>query len=98
MTGSPSRKSSSEGQATLAGSVCEGRDATVVLVAGAVEDHTVDARSLGALGDQAADALGLLGLVRARRAQVALHGGGVGQRLADRVVDHLGGDVLRRAG
>src|SRR4051794_21471736 len=100
MTGSPSRTScgcscgwASERQTTLTSAIGQGRHATVVLVAGAVEDHTVDAGGLGALGDQATDPLGLLGLVTAGRAQVTLHGGGVGQRLADGVVDHLGGDV-----
>src|SRR4051794_18179908 len=100
MTGSPSRTScgcwgglTSELQTTLASTVGQGRHATVVLVAGAVEDHALDAGGLGPLGDQAADQLRLVGLVPGLGPQVALHGGGLDQRLADGVVDHLGGDV-----
>src|SRR4051794_16618190 len=88
----------SEREAALAGAVGEGRDAAVVLVAGAVEDHALDARRLGPLGDELADALGLGGLVTLEAAQVGLHRAGVGQRAADTVVDHLCGDVLRGAG
>src|ERR1700748_1142046 len=54
-----SRAPGSEGQAALAGGVGQGRDATVVLVARAVEDHGLDARALGPLGHQLADLLGL---------------------------------------
>src|SRR5690348_12280306 len=88
----------SEGQAALTGSVGKGRNATVVLVAGAVEDHALDASSLGACSDQLADLLGLLGLVAGRGADVGLHRGGERQRLADLVVDDLDRDVLRRPG
>src|SRR3954451_9810430 len=109
MTGSPSRCTScgsscgsfrwpSELQATLASAVGQGRHATVVLVAGAVEDHALDAGGLGPLGDQAADQLGLVGLVTRLGPQVALHRGGLDQRLAEGVVDHLGTDVLGRPG
>ena len=45
----------SERQPALAGAVGQGRDAAVVLVAGAVEDDAVDAGGLGALGDELAD-------------------------------------------
>src|SRR4029079_2936919 len=60
----------SEGQAALTGGVGQGRDAAVVLVAAAVEDHGLDARALRPLGHQLADPLGLGGLVAGQRAQV----------------------------
>src|SRR3954447_20791837 len=88
----------SERQAALTGGVGQGRDATVVLVARAVEDHGLDARALRALGHQLADLLGLGGLVALERAQVGLHAGGGHQGAADEVVDHLDADVLRGAG
>src|SRR6476660_2231612 len=88
----------SEGQAALAGAVGQGRDATVVLVARSVEDDAVDAGSLRPLGDELADLPGLVGLVVARTANVGLHRGGRGQRLADEVVDDLHADVLGRPG
>src|SRR4051794_950563 len=88
----------SEGQAALTGGVGEGRDAAVVLVAGAVEDDGLDARALRPLGHQLADQRGLGGLVAVGGTQVGLHGGGGDQRLADEVVDDLHADVLRRPG
>src|SRR3954453_18337405 len=88
----------SERQAALTSGVGQGRDATVVPVARAVEDHGLDARALRALGHQLADLLGLGGLVGLERAQVGLHGGGGDQRLALEVVDHLHADVLGGAG
>src|SRR3954452_2212130 len=87
----------SEREAALAGAVGEGRDAAVVLVAGAVEDHTVDPGRARALRDELADLLGLGRLVTVEAAQVGLHGAGRGQGAADAVVDDLGADVLRRA-
>ena len=45
----------SERQPALAGAVGQGRDAAVVLVAGSVEDDSLDTGPLGALGDQLAD-------------------------------------------
>src|SRR4051812_10335206 len=53
-----------EGQAALAGALGERLDAAVVLVAAAVEDGGLDARGLGALGQQRA---GTAGLVHARQ-------------------------------
>ena len=53
----------SKGQASLASAVRNGGDAAVVLVAATVEDDRVDTGSLGALGDELADLLGLGGLV-----------------------------------
>src|SRR6188472_3087505 len=88
----------SEGQAALAGAIGKGRDAAVVLVAGTVKDHAVDAGRLGALGDELTDLLGLRGLVALEAPQVRLHGGGVGEGAADQVVDDLAGDVLRGTG
>src|ERR1044071_5174696 len=87
----------SEGQAALAGAVRKGRDAAVVLVAGAVEDHALDTSGLRALGDELADLAGLGGLVARDGAAVGLHGRGGRERLPDQVVDHLHGDVLRGA-
>src|ERR1700754_4284164 len=48
----------SEAQPALAGGLGEGRDAAVVLVSGAVEDHGLDAGDLGTLGDERTDLLG----------------------------------------
>jgi D-xylose transport system ATP-binding protein len=59
---SPQSCSRSEGQAALAGAICQGRDATVILVAGPVEDDRLDALLLGPGGEQLADLLGLGGL------------------------------------
>src|ERR1700710_3190463 len=87
----------SERQAALAGAVRKGRDATVVLVAGAVEDHALDTSGLRALGDELADLACLGGLVTLDRADVVLHGRGRRERLADQVVDDLHADVLRGA-
>src|ERR687890_2697200 len=80
-----------EGQAALTGPVGECRHATVVLVAGPVEDDAVDPGRLGPLGDQLTDALGLLGLVAGHTPEVGLHGGGRRQGAADGVVDDLRG-------
>src|SRR4029450_5609059 len=88
----------SERQAALAGAIGKGRDAAVVLVAGAVEDHAVDAGRLGALGNELADLLRLGGLVTVEGPEVLLGGGGERQRLADEVVHDLHGDVLGRTG
>src|SRR5690606_38069426 len=90
--------SRSEGQAALTGAVGQGRDATVVLVAGTVEDDRLDTGLLGARSHELADALGLLGLVRGQGPQVRLHGGGGGEGLADLVVHDLHADVARRPG
>src|SRR3954471_7566081 len=88
----------SERQPALAGAVGEGRDAAVVLVAGAVEDHAVDTGGLGTLGDDFADLAGLRRLVTLERAQVCLHARGGRDGPADQVVDDLDGDVLGRPG
>lgn len=53
----------SQGQTAFASAISDGGDATVVLVAATVEDDGLDAGSLGALGDELADLLGLGGLV-----------------------------------
>src|SRR5690348_3098638 len=88
----------SEGQAALAGAVRKGRDATVVLVAGTVEDDLAHARCLRPLGDELADLARLRGLVALDRAEVRLDRRRRRQGLADQVVDDLRGDVLRRTG
>ena len=69
----------SKGQASLASAVRNSGDAAVVLVAATVEDDLVDTRSLGALGDELADLLGLGGLVTLEAAQVAAWWSGVEQ-------------------
>src|SRR5918911_901464 len=86
-----SRVAVSEVQAALAGAICEGLDAAVVLVAAAVEHGGLDAGGLRALGQQGAGASGLLH--RLERAQVGLGPGDRGQRAARVVVDELGEDA-----
>src|SRR3954470_24733207 len=88
----------SELQAALAGAVSQGRDATGVLVAGAVEDHALDAGGLRALGDELTDGLRLVGLRTGAGAQVRLEGGGRDEGLAEGVVDDLGDHVPGRLG
>ncbi|GMA91175.1 hypothetical protein GCM10025869_17040 [Homoserinibacter gongjuensis] len=84
--------------ALLAGAFGDSRDAPGVLVAAAVEHDRVDARLLGALGDELADLLRLGGLVTVEGAQVHLerrrgcHGVALG------VVDDLHEDVAGRTG
>src|SRR5690349_377778 len=64
----------SQGQPAFPSAVRDGGDATVVLVAAAVEDDGVDAGGLRALGDELADLLGLGGLVTVEGPDVGLHG------------------------
>ena len=75
---------SSELQPAFASGVGERRDAAVVVVATAVEDHGLDAGGLGTLGDQLADlrAVGLL--VAVDGAHIGLDGRRRGQRVAGR--------------
>jgi hypothetical protein len=88
----------SQGKASLAGTVGDGSDATVVLVATAVEHDGVDAGALARVGDQLADLLGLGALVTVGAAQVASMVEATDQRLAHGVVDDLGDDVAVAAG
>src|SRR5690606_23951364 len=89
--------SCSQGQAPLAGAVSDGGDTAVVLVAAAVEHDGLDTGLLGTLGDELADLAGLGGLVGvAHRTQLGLGGRGEGERVTDRVVDDLHGDVAGR--
>src|SRR5215210_863170 len=53
-------RQSLEDEATLAGALGEGLDTAVVLVAAAVEHDGVDARGLGALGQEHAGTAGLV--------------------------------------
>src|SRR5690606_999996 len=76
----------------------EGGDAAVVPVAAAVEDDGAATGVLGALSDQLADLLRLLGLGALRRAQRGVQGGGGHQGVALGVVHDLGDDVLGGAG
>src|SRR5919204_1760637 len=70
ITWSRPRVADLEAQPALTGSVGQGLDAAVVLVAAAVEHGGLDAGGLGALGQQLAGPLGLLH--RLQRAQVGL--------------------------
>src|SRR5699024_6334193 len=88
----------SQCQAPFAGTVGHRGDAAVVPVATTVEDDRGGARLLGALCDEPADLLGLLGLVALHRPHVGLHGRGRGDGLADGVVDDLDEDVPGAAG
>src|SRR3954454_7279302 len=88
----------SQDQPRLAGAVGDGRDPAGVAVATPVEHDRLDAGVLGALGHQLADLLGLGGLVALEAAQVGLHRGRRGQRVAGHVVDDLDEDVPRGAG
>jgi hypothetical protein len=62
---------SSEVQTSFARAVSQRGDATVVLVAGAVEHDRIDAGRLSPVGQQSADLLGLGGLVAGVGTQVA---------------------------
>src|SRR5699024_2577368 len=88
----------SESETGLAGAVGQRRDPTVVLVAGAVQDHVLHPGGLRTLGETGADLLGLRRLVAVGGTQVGLHRGGRGHGPAGGIVDHLGEDVTRRAG
>ena len=73
-----------EVEAGFARGVGQRADAAVVAEAGAIEDDLLDAGGAGALGEQLADQLGLLGLGALRRAHAGLERGGGGKRLARR--------------
>src|SRR3954463_5515608 len=88
----------SQREATLAGTVGQGGDPSVVLVARAVEHDALDAGRLRPLGDKLADPACLGRLVSVERAQLGLHRARRGERLADEVVDDLDAHVPRRAG
>src|SRR5688572_9928903 len=86
-----------EVEAGFATGIGERPDTTVVAISGAVEDDLLDARALGALGQQSANDLGVLGLVAGRRADALLERRGAGQRAAGGVVDDLGVDLVQAA-
>src|SRR4051794_12647310 len=88
----------SQREATLAGTVSQGGDPPVVLVARAVEHDALDAGRLRPLGDELADPACLGRLVAVERAQLGLHRARRGECLADEVVDHLDAHVPRGAG
>src|SRR5699024_1997741 len=76
-------------QTTFASGVCKSCDATVVLVACAVEDDGFDASFLGARSNECAN-LGCLSLLVAFQcAHVSFHGGSCSQGVASQVVDDL---------
>src|SRR5687767_4389228 len=88
-------QSSSELQAALAGALGERGDAAVEAVTAAVEDAARDARRLRPLGEELADALGLVG---ARElSQVVLGPRDGGDRAAGVVIDQLRADAAVRA-
>src|SRR3954454_14664997 len=84
----------SEREAALAGALGEGGDPPVVLVAGAVEHHALDACSLGPLGDELADLARLGRLVAVEGAEVRLHRARGSPRPGAQVVDGMDADVL----
>src|SRR5579884_3554130 len=89
------RVAASEPQPALTGSVGEGLDASVVLVAAAVEHGAVDARRLRPLGDQLADAARLVH--PAQGPQLRLGPARGRERAAGVVVDQLREDPARGA-
>src|SRR5437588_9838002 len=81
----------SDRQAALAGALGQLADAAVVAVAAAVEHRALHAGGLGTLGQEAADALGLLH--PAEVAHAGLGPGRRGHRATALVVDELGADA-----
>src|ERR1035437_4945566 len=88
---------SSELEAGFAGGVGQRLDPPVVPEPGPVEDNLLDPRAPGALGDQAANGFGLVGLGLLGCLQLLLEAGGGGERLARRVVDYLRIDMAEAA-
>src|SRR5687767_6785669 len=82
--------SESQREPSLASALGQRLDAAVVAVAAAVEDRALQARRLGALGQQRAGARGLLHAAQALERVLGPHDGGQGP--AGVVVDELGGD------
>src|SRR6202035_1128736 len=74
-------------------------DSTVVGETAAIEDHGLDARFAGPLGDRLADRRGAFGSRRRleRLAQVGVGAGGGRPCPARGVIDHLGVDVVQAA-
>src|SRR3954447_3036050 len=89
---------SSECQPAFAGRIGKRCDPSVVAVAAAVEDHGVDARGLGALGDGSADGRRTCFLVAVDAADVSVEARRGRERPVGRVVDDLRRDVPGRAG
>src|SRR5262245_21503270 len=77
----------SELEAGFAGGIGERLHTPVVPEPGSIEDHAVDPRGLGALGDEFADLGRLLRLGRLRALELLLDGRRGGERPAGRVVD-----------
>jgi hypothetical protein len=73
----------SELEAGFAGGIGERLDTPVVPEPGSIEDHALDARGLGTLGEEPADDGGLLGLGRGRALELLLDGRGGGERRPD---------------
>src|SRR5690554_6437099 len=89
---------SSELQSALASAVCQSSDAACVLVTCAVEDNSLDAGSLSALGDQFAGLACFRRLVAVEPTEVSFHRGCRNQGVAFEIVHDLSNDVLARAG
>src|SRR4051794_10454717 len=85
-----------ERQSALARGVSQRSDAAVVAVARAVENHRVDPRGLGALGDELADRRRAGLLVAGQPADGAVQARCGDNRAVCRVVDDLRGDVPGR--
>src|SRR5699024_5407506 len=83
----------SQGQPSLTCAVGHCSDASVVLIATAIEDDGIDALLLRATGDQTTDLTSLRGLVLLRVAQVGLHRRCRDQGGPGGVVHHLSHDV-----
>src|SRR5699024_10467176 len=83
----------SQGQPSLTCAVGHCSDASVVLIATAIENHRLKALVLRTSGDQSADLTVLGGLVLLGAAQFGFHGGGRDQGGNGGVVDDLRHDV-----
>src|SRR5712664_127198 len=84
-------------EAALAGALGDRSDAAVVVEAVAVEHHRGDLRGLALLRHQLADLLGQLALLALPVLELRRERRCRRQRLAGRVVDHLGIDVVQAA-
>ena len=82
-----------EFQSTFTGGVGQGLDASVVLVASAIEGHLVDTGGFCTLGDQLAHGCGSFNIAGLAAAQIAIKGRGAGQYLVACGRDDLGVDM-----
>src|SRR5262249_39572483 len=84
-------------EARFACRIGECTDPAVVEIAVAIEDYVFDVLRKADFGDERADLLGCVGLVRGleRSSQIVREGGGVSERAVRGIVDDLGIDVPR---